>query len=170
MNFYLLFILAAALFQYALGECSCAQVGCGYTGSESQCFCWAQNTCNMEHCQTGTVTYFPSGEFSSGGCTMCPSGTSNEKVIFYVGVFYCNGGTHQDPVSGIIECNLYIGEQPGCFNWCNQTAYDYKFAGEFTCTYIPNGEFSQGSCMVRGNQNPCTVPFEITEKKEILSD
>jgi len=32
--------------------------------------------------------------------------------------------------------------------------------GDYTCSYIPNGEFSQGSCMVSGNQDPCTLRSE----------
>jgi len=154
------------LISTSLAQCICAQVGCGYSGGYSQCFCWAQQTANLAH-QTGTVTYFPNGEFSTGGCTYCPTGPGNGNMVFYVDVFYCNGGSHQDPVSGITECNLYIGDDASCMYWCNATAVAEKFAGTFQCTYIPNAEFSQGSCMVTGYQNPCTVSFDsFMERKE----
>eukprot|EP01124_Arcella_intermedia_P010093 TRINITY_DN16646_c0_g1_i2.p1 TRINITY_DN16646_c0_g1~~TRINITY_DN16646_c0_g1_i2.p1 ORF type:complete len:167 (+),score=14.98 TRINITY_DN16646_c0_g1_i2:38-538(+) len=151
----LLQLVLACLLGLAWSQCGCPVFDCTYTGSQAQCFCWAQGYANSQH-TTGSVTYFPWGTFSTGGCKYCSSGASSQTVQFLVSVAYCSGGTHTD-VGGLPVCNAYIGDYNSCTNYCSQTAKSMGFVGTYSCSYMPSGTFNFASCRVSGYKDPCTV-------------
>jgi hypothetical protein len=59
---------------FLTSKCLCASGSCnfGYIGSHDDCMRWAKTQGN-QFIPAGeyTVTYFPSGTFSRGGCTVC---------------------------------------------------------------------------------------------------
>lgn len=61
-------------------------------------------------------------------------------------VAYCNGGVDANG-----DCLPFLGEDQECMDWCQSMATTYKFEnGKYTCSYIPSGDFSDGSCAVSG--------------------
>ncbi|UJR17770.1 hypothetical protein I4U23_004668 [Adineta vaga] len=125
----------------------------GYRGTIEQCYC----ECNRAY-QGGfkatTCTWFPAGQFSTGGCTYCDSGrrrrrTSTPSGPFAVQKCSCIGC---DLLSGV-----YTGTLEQCQSLCQSKANTF-LNNQVTFSYLPNGQFSKGSCKCCGYKDPC-LPF-----------
>lgn len=61
-------------------NCVCYMGNCAfYGGTAAQCFCYCNSVSINSKWAGVTITFFPSGEFSSGGCSCCEAGAENEE-------------------------------------------------------------------------------------------
>jgi len=130
--------------------CASASNG-GYSGSQAQCYCWAQGYLRRNRA-VGQVTYFPRAQFSSGGCSVCTTGSGDGNGLIPIGVGFCNGATFAGG-----KCSGYSGNYDSCMQWCQATSRAKGFLGEAQCTFIPRAQFSVGGCSVSGSMDPCRV-------------
>ncbi|KAL0242690.1 hypothetical protein GEMRC1_005253 [Eukaryota sp. GEM-RC1] len=166
-------VFAIALFvALAFAGCRCpGSCGSGYSGSVVDCFCWCQRAAaSMGTSYDATCSHFPSGSFSSGGCSLCDSTIrslstetfvveifekslseaimgvdSNHGKIFPVHRCKCHDGT----------CNWgFSGNYNQCDAWANGQAYRF-LNGQYTVSFFPRGSYSSGGCSICGQTDPC---------------
>ncbi|KAL0205395.1 hypothetical protein P9112_000702 [Eukaryota sp. TZLM1-RC] len=161
--------LAVLFITAASAGCICPTVcGGGYHRSQSECFCWCQNTANrLAASNDARCSYFPSSTFSTGGCSLCASSINsvdsspeslyedspddsvlpiidaNSRRVFPIERCVCPN-----------ECGLgYSGSYAQCSRWA-QTKASF-FLGDYTLNYFPQGWHSRGGCSACGNMDPC---------------
>ncbi|KAJ5076561.1 hypothetical protein M0811_06141 [Anaeramoeba ignava] len=171
MKFVFILILLSVL-QFVRPRCDCPfMCGAGYDGTEAQCFCFCdQDAGNFPSGSSITCSYFPSGEFSTGGCSLCgPDSTFDEvsQVDSKSGV-KVTGITKQNNLRGSVPFPLYVcycpqecdwgytGTYDECVSWANSQASRF-LNGVEQITYFPWGEFSSGGCSACGHADPCTI-------------
>ncbi|KAL0233100.1 hypothetical protein GEMRC1_011845 [Eukaryota sp. GEM-RC1] len=155
----------------AFAGCRCpGSCSFGYTGTSPQCFCWCQQTARSVQARPDArCTYFPSGSFSSGGCSLCASNINSltsetsatevfEKSLSdaLIGV-----ETNSGMIFPVRRCRCpgrcewgYTGSYSACSSWAQSQASSF-LNGQYTVTYFPHGMYSSGGCSVCGHTDPC---------------
>lgn len=127
------------------------------------------------------VTYFPHGQFSSGGCGCCPGrkGLANSELatsIFtaerignatvvtamasdFVATKLENGAQAYTPGPFLVDkcfgsTGTYTGNYDSCVNMCKGYARNFV-TGSYTVSFFPWGQFSSGGCKCCGSVDPC---------------
>ncbi|KAG9394204.1 hypothetical protein J8273_4306 [Carpediemonas membranifera] len=144
-----------------------------YIGNEFSCFCSCQHS--LPKGATGRCNYLGG---DPAGCTFCVDergeinddfqapiaikaptsspvigsgyvGKTGQAPAFALKQTVCLGGHDME-----FDCNPYTGSDAECMNWCKTIAAEYIY-GEYTCGFLPWGEFSSGGCTVTGQVDPC---------------
>ncbi|KAL0211625.1 hypothetical protein RCL1_005251 [Eukaryota sp. TZLM3-RCL] len=162
-------VLLSLLIVVVFAGCRCSPFcGAGYSGSQAACYCFCSNTAtSLRLTAQATCTYFPSGSFSSGGCSLCSSQInsndnyyslieksldqaavsttdSNNEIIFPIRKCVCPNTCGWGYTGTYAQCETYARSQAKMF-----LGESYSF------TYFPSGMFSSGGCSVCGNVHPC---------------
>jgi hypothetical protein len=151
-----------------------------YTGTQGQCFCMCNGAVKMGIPVT-RATWFPSGQFSSGGCGCCPgrkslsnsesdaSIVSDERVANATIVTHMldtasiekmkNGAFANQPGPFFLDkCfsagRTYNGNYDSCVNFCKGYARQFPL-GSWSVNFFPSGQFSTGGCSCCGAVDPC---------------
>ncbi|KAL0233367.1 hypothetical protein GEMRC1_012112 [Eukaryota sp. GEM-RC1] len=167
-----LVLVITLFFALAFAGCRCpGSCGSGYRGSIVDCYCWCQRTANsLKASSDAKCSHFPSGSYSSGGCSLCASNINsltgetsaaevfekslsdaligvetNSGMIFPVRRCRCHDGT----------CDWgYSGTSSQCSAWARSQSSRF-INGQYTVSFFPRGMYSSGGCSVCGQTDPC---------------
>ncbi|CAF4002430.1 unnamed protein product, partial [Rotaria sp. Silwood1] len=127
----------------------------GYQGTIEQCYCEC-NRAVQNGFRAKTCSWFPTGQFSTGGCSYCEQrrkrqskkveNDSSVPTPFLVQKCSCIGC---DSFS-----SAYLGTLEQCQARC-QSMENSFVNGQVTSSYLPNGFYSKGSCNCCGYKDPC---------------
>ncbi|KAJ6235462.1 hypothetical protein M0813_03609 [Anaeramoeba flamelloides] len=133
----------------------------GYSGSYPECLCFCnQESQNFKEGDQIKCNYFPSGEFSSGGCSLCGPDDmftqphSDHSQLKTVAIDSAMPFTYYMCICPM-SCDAgYTGSYDECTQYC-KSQNSYFLNGVEKITYFPWGEFSSGGCSCCGHVNPC---------------
>ncbi|KAL0208261.1 hypothetical protein P9112_010848 [Eukaryota sp. TZLM1-RC] len=169
-----LLLLTITLFALVFAGCRCpSPCNFGYSGTNAQCFCWCQQTANAIGASSDArCTYFPSGQFSSGGCSLCASNINSLSLTDEESV--TENKLEESKADAVValednntrifplrrckcpsQCSWgYSGTYQQCTSWARSIASLF-LNGQYTVTYFPRAQFSSGGCSACGNTDPC---------------
>ncbi|CAF4124316.1 unnamed protein product [Adineta steineri] len=128
------------------------------TRKYGKCYCECNGADKLGFKAT-TCTWFPNGQFSTGGCTYCDSRRRKRSLETIRSVSISSGPFLVQQCS-CTRCDSssigYRGTAEQCQSYCQLQATLF-INNEVTVTYLPDVQVSKGACKCCGHKDPCFV-------------
>ncbi|CAF2765161.1 unnamed protein product [Rotaria sp. Silwood2] len=146
----------------------------GYQGTIEQCYCEC-NQAVRNGFKATTCSWFPAGQFSSGGCSYCEARRKRQSIRIPEQIMKMsdyqqamNYKAKRADSSALVpfpvrECSCmgcdsfssgYQGTLEQCQTHCQSIANSF-INGQVTSLYLPDAQYSKGSCNCCGYKDPC---------------